>query len=127
MLIHLFSPNFSPHGSNQKIFESEICKFMMKYIRETAAGRVPSITLESIPQFVACCDNEPVLGFSFNPTITFTPVHTFKSKWDFKPTAHTCRYALELPVRTATIDLPPENNIFDVYSTAFANAYFGKC
>ena len=81
MLIHLLSPNFSPHGSNQKIFENEICKFMMKYIRETAAGRVPFITLESKLQFVARCDNEPVPGFSFNPTITFTPVHTFKSKW----------------------------------------------
>ena len=87
---------------------------MIKYIRETAAGRVPSITLESILQFATCYDNETVLGFAFNPTINFTPVRTFKSKWDFTPTGHTCSYALELPVRTATIDLPPENDLFDV-------------
>ena len=58
-LIHLLSPNFSPHGSNQRIFENEIYEFMMKDIREAAAGRVPSITLETILQFVTCCDNEP--------------------------------------------------------------------
>ena len=99
----------------------------MKYIRETAAARrVPPITLEYILQFVTCCDNEPVLGFALNPTINFIPVRTFKSKWDFIPTAHTCDYALELPIRTATIDLPSENNLFDVYGTAFANPYFGN-
>ena len=63
-LIHLLSNNFSPHGSNQRIFENEIYEFMMKYIRETATGRVP---LENILQFVTCCDNEPVLGFALNP------------------------------------------------------------
>ena len=62
-----------------------------------------------------------------NPTINFTPVCTFKFKWDFTPTAHTCSYALELPVTTATIRLPPENDLFEVYSTAFVNTYFGKC
>ena len=62
-----------------------------------------------------------------NPTITFTPVRTFRSKWDFTPTALTCSYALKLPVTTATIDLPPENVLFDAYSTAFANIYFRKC
>ena len=62
-----------------------------------------------------------------NPTINFTPVCTFKSKWDFTITAHTCCYLLELPVRTATIGVPAENDLFDVYSTAFVNAYFGKC
>ena len=126
-LIHLLSPSFSPHGSNQRIFENKIYEFMMKYIRETAAGRVPSITLESILQFVTCCDNEPVLGFALNPTINFTQVRTIKPKWDFTPTAPTCSYALELPVRTATIDLPPENDLFDFYSTAFGNTCFGKC
>ena len=47
-------------------------------------------------------------------------MRTFKSKWDFTPIAHTCSYALELPVRTATIGLPPENDLFDVYSTALS-------
>ena len=126
-LFRLLSPNFSLHGSNQRIFENKIYEFMMKYIRETAAGRVPSITLESILQFVTCCDNEPVLGFALNPTINFTQVPTIKPKWDFTPTAPTCSYALELPVRTATIDLPPENDLFDFYSTAFGNTCFGKC
>ena len=51
-LIHLLSHNFSPHDSNDKIH----C--------EIAARRVPSITLESILQFVTCCDNEPLLGFA---------------------------------------------------------------
>ena len=124
-LIHLLSPNYSPHGSNQRISENELYEFMMKYIRKTVAGRVPSITLEYILQFVKCCDNKPVLGFALNPTINFTPVRTFKSKWDFTPIARTCSYVLELPVRTATIDLLPDD-LFDVYSTAFANAYFGK-
>ena len=62
-----------------------------------------------------------------NPTITFAPVRTFKSRWDFTPTALTCSYALKLPVRTANIDLPPEDVHFDVYGTAFASAYFRKC
>ena len=51
-LIHLLSPNFSPHDSNDEIH----C--------ETAARRVPSTTLESILQFVTCCDNKPLLGFA---------------------------------------------------------------
>ena len=51
-LIHVHSPNFSPHDSNDEIH----C--------ETAARRVPSTTLESIRQFVTCCDNEPLLGFA---------------------------------------------------------------
>ena len=49
----------------------------MKYIPEATTGRVQSIT-------------SPILGFALNPTIIFTPLPTFKSKWDFTPTAHTC-------------------------------------
>ena len=51
-LIHLFSPNFLSHGSNDEIH----C--------EAAARRVPSSTLESILQFVTCYDNESILGFA---------------------------------------------------------------
>ena len=41
-------------------------------------------------------------------------------------TTHTCNYALELLVRTTTVDLAPENDLF-VYSTVFPNVYFGEC
>ena len=58
-----FHPNFHPMVVTKGSLK-------MKYIREAAAGRVSSITLESILQFATCCDIEPILGFAFNPTIT---------------------------------------------------------
>lgn len=78
-------------------------------------------------QFFKCKYFSFNIGFALNHTITLTPERTFKSTWNFTPTAHICSYALELLVRTATLDLPPGNDLFKVYSSAFANAYLGKC
>jgi len=86
--------------------------------------------LENVLQFVTCCDNEPLLGFTLKPTISFTisfpEVDENNSKWRFAPTAHTCSHSLELPIRKHDGQLPEEEELIEIYSTAFLNAFFGK-
>ena len=121
----LLEPEFSSDGSNKRKSENEIYYFFVKYVREAAAGRLGTVTLSSILQFVTCCDNEPVLGFEIKPRITF-PEAANGQKYDFLPKAHTCSFGLELPIDTREINIPPEAELFEIYNTAFLNAYFGK-
>ena len=47
----------------------------VKYIRQVASGRRPPVTLSSILIFVTGAAEEPVLGFTKQPTITFVNGH----------------------------------------------------
>jgi len=77
-------------------------------------------------QFVTCSDNEPLLGFTLKPTISFPEVDENNFKWRFAPTAHTYSHSLELPIRKHDGQLPEEEELIEIYSTAFLNAFFRK-
>ena len=124
-LLHILEPQFSEYGNNKRKREEEIYTFFNKYVREAASGRFNNICLENILQFVTCCDNEPLLGFTLKPTISF-PEAESDSIWHFAPTAHTCSHSLELPIRKQDGQLPEEEELIEIYSTAFLNAFFRK-
>ena len=124
-LLRLLEPQFSIEGCNRRKREEEVYTIFNKYLRETAAGRFNNVTLENILQFVTCCDKEPILGFTLKPTISFSEVEN-DSKWLFTPSAHTCSHVLDLPIRRSEGRLPIEADLFEVYNTAFLNAFFGK-
>ena len=44
---------------------------------------------------------------------------------DFLPKAHTCSNTLHLPRGSATLPLPSDENLFNIYDYAFKNTYFG--
>lgn len=124
-LVDLLKPDFSEVGSNAHKFENEAYSSLMKYIREVAAGRRMGLTLEHILQFVTGADQEPVLGFEVEPSILFICASN-ECKWSFLPCAHTCTNRLELRRGHVSLKLPPEDDLFEMYDSAFSNVYFGK-
>ena len=44
---------------------------------------------------------------------------------DFIPKSHTCSNTLHLPCGSATIPMPPDEDLFAIYDLAFKNSYFG--
>ena len=117
-LIELLKPEFS----NKRKFENFI---FMKFICEVASGRVENLNFEKVLAFVTCSRREPLLGFSIKLSIVFS--EAFGSlKWDFIPTAHTCGNILRLPVRNHHIALPSENDLMEVYTSAYNNLFFCK-
>lgn len=46
-------------------------------------------------------------------------------KWSFIPTANTCSKTMFLIGGSHSLNLPVEEDLFDVFDTAFANNYFG--
>ena len=86
------------------------------------AGRRGDVTLSSILQFVTCCDEEPLLGFKLQPSITFVEVIT-----SFLPMANTCTNVMLLPYAShATVLLPSDDQLFSLYDEAFSSAHFGN-
>ena len=79
-----------------------------------------NITLGHILQFVCGTDEEPVLGFAKSPGILFVPIDIA-----LLPTANTCVNSLNLPYPSATVSLPSDEALFNLYDYAFANAFFG--
>ena len=129
-LIVLLPPNFSEGGSNVHRFESEIYDLFSKYTRLAASGQRGSITLGHILQFVTGTDEEPPLGFGVAPCIEFVEAasHGTNSHTEcpFLPTANTCANILYLPRRAKDVLLPSEEQLFNLYDLAFANAFFGN-
>lgn len=108
----------------------QIYELFSKYTRLAASGQRGAITLGHILQFVTGSDEEPLLGFRVAPSIEFveatshgTNPHT---ECPFLPTANTCANTLSLPRCTNGSLLPSEEQLFNLYDLAFANAYFGK-
>lgn len=79
--------------------------------------------MQHILMFVTCADEEPPLGFTIPPSITFVPA---QEDGKFVPTANTCICALSLPHATTLIPLPTPDRLFSLYDYAFANAFFGN-
>jgi len=44
---------------------------------------------------------------------------------DFIPKSHTYSNTLHLPHGSATIRMPPDEELFAIYDVAFKNSYFG--
>ena len=130
MLLTLLPPNFSDEGSNAHRFKTEIYDLFSKYTRIAATGPRGSITFEHVLQFVTGTDQEPPLWFSVAPCIEFveatshgTNSHTV---CPFLPTANTCANTLYLPRHGKDLLLPSEEQLFNRYDLAFANAFFGN-
>ncbi|XP_078333982.1 uncharacterized protein LOC111123838 isoform X2 [Crassostrea virginica] len=119
-LSHLLHPNFSEEGSNRRKIESVVYSNFVKYMREVASGRRGNITLQSILQFVTGSDEEPILGFALDPSITFVINNN-----SFLPTANTCINKLNLYIAEKSEDIPSNDILFALYDYAFTNSYFG--
>ncbi len=65
-------------------------------------------------------DEEPVLGFTLQPSIQFVEVPA-----SFLPTGNTCINCLKLPRPTFQHPIPSKGFLFNLYDYAFANSYFG--
>ena len=68
--------------------------------------------------FTTCTDEEPPLGFTIQPSITFMEA-TAADK--FIPTANTCICSLTLPHATHLIPLPAPDRLYSLYDYAFSN------
>ena len=86
-----------------------------------SGGHRGTIALPDILRFATGGENEPILGFSIQPSIAF--VEAVKG---FVPTANTCINLLQLPRPTLSLPLPASEELFNVYDFAFANAFFGN-
>ena len=78
------------------------------------------VTLPHILRFATGAEEEPVLGFSIQPSLLF-----IEAEGSFLPSANTCINCLKLPRATVDKPLPSEEHLFNLYDFAFANAYFG--
>ncbi|CAB4025573.1 G2 M phase-specific E3 ubiquitin- ligase [Paramuricea clavata] len=116
-LVRLLNPNFSEVGSNRRMLEEKAYRYLLKYMKEVAAGRRGSIKLEHILMFATCCENEPVLGYGLSPRIEFVYA---KSPL---PTANTCINKMSLVIGG---ELPnDEERMFEFFDIAFVNTHFG--
>ena len=123
----LLSPNFCEEGSNARRFETEIYELFSKYTRLAASGQRGAITLGHILQFVTGSDEEPPLGFSVASSIVFVEATSHGTNpHTLFYLLLTCANTLSLPRRTNDLLLPSEEQLFNLYDLAFANAYFGK-
>ena len=71
IFIQLFNLVFPTEGSTAYSKEKEVYGLFVKYIRQVASGRRPPVTLSSILIFVTGAAEEPPLGSTKQPTITF--------------------------------------------------------
>ena len=78
MLLKLLKPAFSPDGSTACSKEKEVYACFVKYVRQVASGRRHPLSLSSILIFVTGAAEEPVLGFTIQPSITFAHGETFQ-------------------------------------------------
>lgn len=85
------------------------------------AGQRGNVTLSHILQFATGAEEEPVLGFSIDPSIVFVDAEN-----GFVPTANTCINSLKLVRPTISKPLPSEYALFKVFDYAFLNSYFGN-
>lgn len=70
ILLKLLHAKFSEEGSSALLREKQMYALFVKYIREVGSGR-RSLTLQNVLAFCTGATEEPVLGFSINPSIHF--------------------------------------------------------
>jgi hypothetical protein len=77
------------------------------------------MTLGKILSFVTGVDEEPPLGFTVSPTLTFA------ERQSFLPTANTCINKATLTIPLDQNDFPEDNHLFSLFDYAFCNSHFG--
>lgn len=115
----LLKASYSEEGSNHFQYEKAAYGAFIKYLKEVNAGRRENVSLEKILVFVTGAEDEPPLGFSIHPSITFVESQSFL------PTASTCVNKLNLTRPSMTNPLPSQELLFQLYDYAFVNSYFG--
>ena len=138
MLLHILKPNFSKEGSNALKKKKEVYQMFVKYVREVAASRRvcshTTLELSYILQFATGSPEEPVLGFTLQPSVEFILPREVKlasqqvqSAEDhtavgggFLRMAHTCTNMLELPRPTDQFPLLSIEKLFSLYDMAFS-------
>lgn len=78
VLLKLLKPVFSPDMSTAYSKEKEVYACFVKYVRQLASGRRHPLSLSSILIFVTGAAEEPVLGFTMHPSITFSHGEKFQ-------------------------------------------------
>uniref|UniRef100_A0A8W8I3L1 HECT domain-containing protein n=1 Tax=Magallana gigas TaxID=29159 RepID=A0A8W8I3L1_MAGGI len=121
-VIQILKPVFSEEGSNSRQLENSVYSAYLKYLRAVASGRRGSVSLHHILQFATGTPEEPILGFTLQPSIQFFEV---KSSSGFIPTANTCINNMKLPRPSYEIALPSEEELFALYDYAFLNTFHG--
>ena len=106
-------PSFSEEGTNARKYENNVYAAFTKYVWERTGGRQRSITLGCILQFATGLDEEPPLGFEFQPCTQFIAVPQ-NNKSSFILTANTCSATLFLPKGSYDLPLPIEKELFEV-------------
>lgn len=86
-------------------------------------GRRGAVMLSNVLQFATGADDEPVLGFTIQPTINFVEVSGNAS---FIPTSNTCINSMSIPRPSHSKPLPTTDQLFNLYDYAFTNTYFGN-
>lgn len=74
--------------------------------------------MNTILRFCTCQDEEPILGYSMGPTITFQPDMPFDL-----PTSNTCINRLVLPMFDG--EIPESETVHHKFDMAFVQTYFG--
>lgn len=85
-----------------------------------SGGRRPGLTLSNLMECVTGASEEPVLGFTLQPSIEFVEVGI-----SFLPTANTCSNSMTLPRPSSELEIPADDKLFDLYDYAFLNTYYG--
>ena len=98
-----------------------ICNYETVFYKIVSGGRRGKVTLGHIMQFVTGVNEEPILGYTMQPSIAFTVVGI----GGFLPTSSTCINCLKLPRGTADTPLPDVDKLHCLYDYAFSNVYFG--
>ncbi|CAC5360331.1 unnamed protein product [Mytilus coruscus] len=118
---NLFTPEFSPEGSNSRSQETKVFMRFIKYLREVAGGRRGQVTLRKILEFATGSDEEPILGYRIKPSLVFVT----NSLPSFIPMSNTCINRLTLVKATNGESLPTDDVLFNLFDYAFSNNYFG--
>lgn len=77
------------------------------------------MTVGRILSFATGVDEDPPLGFSVQPTLTFA------ERPSYLPTSNTCINKMTLTVPKELCDLPKDEHICAMFDYAFSNSYFG--
>ncbi|XP_077075800.1 G2/M phase-specific E3 ubiquitin-protein ligase [Siphateles boraxobius] len=93
-MVNLFTPIFSPVGSNRRRSENRTLAFWRDWLLEVEEGNVDNVKLEDILIFASGASKVPLAGFQEKPTITFLEPGLGRSL----PTANTCTVSLNLPM-----------------------------
>lgn len=74
-LLQILKPNFSEEGSNALKKGKEVYQMFVKYVREVAASRRvcghTTLELSHIRQFSTASAEEPILGFTIEPSVHY--------------------------------------------------------